>query len=59
MFCSVSEARCVQKHINKEKYYVRARKADWKPTVEISEYLVKGISPVWKKVKTHLVKKLW
>lgn len=49
MYWLVSEARCVYKHINKEKkkHYVRARIANCKPIVEISEYLVKDISHVW------------
>lgn len=37
MFWSISEDRCVQKHINEEKHYVRAIRTDCKPVIEISE----------------------
>lgn len=58
MFWSVSEAKCMHKHINKEKHYIRVRRVGCKPRVEISKYLVKAQTLSGKKIKTCLAKRL-
>ena len=57
MFSSISEARCVHKHMNKEKLSVRDRKMDCKPVIEILEYLGKRIALSGKKIKTYLARR--